>query len=102
MIISATTGLLIGAVIGLKFNVKMIFHATLLAFGLLLLLFLTGKLSAASLVIEAMISAAALQSGFFASLVMRAMGLLTETTDLTTATISIEPISSPKELPEKT
>lgn len=78
MLITATVCLLLGAVIGLKFNLKMIAHAMAFSSLIWIIVAATGTMSVGSAMLQAILAAVMLQVGYFVSLLIAVLGLTDE------------------------
>lgn len=80
MLVTAVGCLLLGAVIGLKFNLKMIAQAVAVVVAGWVIAAAIGKVSISAALIGGFLNAVALQAGYFVSLIMSAMGLTADHT----------------------
>jgi hypothetical protein len=82
MILTATLCVLAGAVLGLKFNAKMLAYVSILVFGAWAALDMSGFVTYVGPMIRGSICLASLQTGYFVTILLFAMGF----TDLHSAT----------------
>jgi hypothetical protein len=76
MLITTAVCLPLGAVLGIKFNIKMIMHAIVAAAVVFSFLALAGAETIGSALSNTIVAAIALQVGYFVSLMMLALGLV--------------------------
>jgi uncharacterized membrane protein len=75
MLLSAVSCLLVGAVLGLKFNIRIIAHAAGVAVAGWTVVALVGHASVTQAVLGGVLDVFALQAGYYVSVVMAALGL---------------------------
>ncbi len=76
MILTATVCFLAGAVLGLKFNVKLLAHASILVIAVGAVFGLSGFATYTSAAADGLIGLFALQTGYFATVLLAVMGFV--------------------------